>query len=1658
MADYASTNSGLTWKPRTGSLALGVPFVTTGPRLHVASGGVEMVGTLDLNGGRWDEFNGGSGSVGTVNDRTLYFSLLFQALNPSDTQNNQRLFELRESGSGRFHVGQGWSSPEFEAGTRLGVPLDGDVHLVVVKIEYRSGNDRVRVYWDPDPSEDEPASATRTMTRDMRFNEIMYKAQRVDPNGFYVDEVRFGTTWEDVTPVPVITHELNTFAGAGGSLFVDSARTTFNDGEIVYLEAIGDWGFRFDRWEGDVPAGKENDSRIEVTMDQSRTLTAVFLPGKANFFNLEPTDDPFDASPIDLRALNEEVAGQNGFVTRSGDKYLLGDGTRTRFWGVTADAIPDPDLAELAKFLAKRGVNMARWHTSIYDNDAESLSDVDLEKIDDLQRMVTRMKAEGIYTKASFFFVLGLRIKAAWEIDGYDASWISANSPGFAEEAPFGLVFFDEKLKAAYKHWVTVLFTTPNPYNDGVPLKDDPALAIIEAQNEDNLFFWTFKPQRYPEAQQHKLDGRFGDWLSEKYGSLADAQSAWGAVSGSLTSRDDVGAGRVTVNEAWFMTSAYNGSAGDRARLSDQIQFLLDLQRGWYEEMVDHMRSTVGCRQLFTASNWVTADNAFLQDGEYYTYAAADITDTHNYFAPRIVDQAIFTQISGGDEFFGIPAVNNPRAFPLAIKQTEGHPSMISESTWVNPSSFKAEAALMTAAYGSLNDIDTFFWFATRKKGWQNGLRTWEFATPLVGGMFPGAALLYRRGDVTEAPVVVREGRTPGSIGDKEPSVLIETRGWDPTRDPDQEFDYDPNTGAGSVDSLATFVGKAEIAFDGDADFVHPDVENHIDYSNGLVRSITGELELHWGKIKGANPADPQEGKGRFTVDTSRAQGASGWLRDAGMVSLQNVDISMNNEWGSVLVVSLDGAPLANSRQILIQAATKETPRRWETTPKVLNDGTADYLGEEIVNLGDLPWQIEGVDVAVNLKDTGNIVAIEALDENGYAIANLTVSNPFELPSQALYTVVTLSGTPGSNLDPTAVSDLATLAEDTDVVIDVLANDTDPDGDSLSLGRIASQPGSGVAEIVEGKIRYAPSANFHGNDSLTYEVSDGNGGLGIGSVSVVVTPVNDLPVATADTSETPEDTAVSISVLENDTDPDGDSLDVARLVSTPSHGTATVQGSIILYTPSADFNGDDRFTYEANDGNGGSHQAEVTVSISSVPDRPVAVEDFGRTDEDTAAVFDVLANDVDVDEESLTIARIVTNPATGNASIAANKIEFVPEADFHGSVQLAYEVSDPGGLLAQATLSIVVDPVNDVPVAGDDVLVTDEDTAATVNVLANDTDVDGDTIAIIGLVESPANGEATIAGSSIEYVPNQDFHGSDLFRYRVSDGKVSSEATVTATVTPVNDPPLAVADSVTTDEDTPIAIAVLSNDRDPDGDSLSVVGIAAGAGSGNAVIDGERIAYTPDLDFHGSDTFSYRIGDGSGAETTSTVTVTIRPVNDPPVALDDRADARSGQPVSIDVLANDTDVDGDALSLVRVSLEPTGGSAEIIANAIIYTATPEFFGTDTLRYQVGDGQGAFAQAELSLDVALVRAPQPTIETISLVKETRAVQIIFRLDGESGGFEFKLQKSSVLEPDFWLVVPGAVLERVGDQRFSLTTFVPENEPEIYVRVMVIRAGR
>jgi hypothetical protein len=325
--------------------------------------------------------------------------------------------------------------------------------------------------------------------------------------------------------------------------------------------------------------------------------------------------------------------------------------------------------------------------------------------------------------------------------------------------------------------------------------------------------------------------------------------------------------------------------------------------------------------------------------------------------------------------------------------------------------------------------------------------------------------------------------------------------------------------------------------------------------------------------------------------------------------------------------------------------------------------------------------------------------------------------------------------------------------------------------------------------------------------------------FGVYSFTLVEVP-NSSPVAADDTATSDEDVSVNIGVLSNDTDVDGDTLSIAN-VTQPVNGVVVNNGADVTYTPNANFNGTDSFTYTVSDGNGGTSTATVNLTINPVNDDPVAADDTVATDEDVSVLIDVLANDTDIDGDTLSVAS-VTQPANGLLVNNGTSVTYIPNPNFNGTDSFTYVASDGNGGTSTATVNLTINPVNDDPVAADDTAATDEDVPVSISVLSNDTDVDGDPLTVISVTQ-PANGTATNNGTDVTYAPNPNFNGTDSFTYTVSDGNGGSDtAVVSVTVNPVNDSPTLdiSADPIETNEGDSVTRSFTA--ADVDGDTLTV--------------------------------------------------------------------------------------------------------------------------------------------------------------------------------------------------------------------------------------------
>ncbi|GAB1256202.1 hypothetical protein NBRC116494_07040 [Aurantivibrio plasticivorans] len=454
---------------------------------------------------------------------------------------------------------------------------------------------------------------------------------------------------------------------------------------------------------------------------------------------------------------------------------------------------------------------------------------------------------------------------------------------------------------------------------------------------------------------------------------------------------------------------------------------------------------------------------------------------------------------------------------------------------------------------------------------------------------------------------------------------------------------------------------------------------------------------------------------------------------------------------------------------------------------------------EFFINLQAIDVDGDLLDYSVTLQSGDDLPSWISFDPDTLLLSGLSPLVPEDLDVRVIVNdgVTSISHDFSLNITtraPVAGDDVVVVNEDDSTTINVLSNDSDADGDALTVS-IASTAVNGVL-IVNGDntITYTPNENFNGVDSFTYSVDDGNGGIDTATVNITVNPVNDDPIATGDSATGDEDSTIVGNVLGNDTDPDGDTLSaVAGAYATVQGGSVTILANgDFTYTPLADFFGEDSFDYTLEDGNGGSDTGSVSITVEAVNDIPSVAADAVITDEDSAVVIDVLANDSDADGDALTVS--ITGAAANGTLVVNgdNTITYTPSANFNGADSFTYSVSDGNGGSDTATVNITVNSVNDNPVAVSDSFTGDEDTTIVGNVLGNDTDLDGDTLsAVAGTYATVQGGSVTVlANGDFTYTPTVDFFGTDRFSYTLEDGNGGSDVgSVSLTVNDVAEPP-----------------------------------------------------------------------------------------------------------------------------------------------------------------------------------------------------------------------------------------------------------------------------
>ncbi len=642
---------------------------------------------------------------------------------------------------------------------------------------------------------------------------------------------------------------------------------------------------------------------------------------------------------------------------------------------------------------------------------------------------------------------------------------------------------------------------------------------------------------------------------------------------------------------------------------------------------------------------------------------------------------------------------------------------------------------------------------------------------------------------------------------------------------------------------------------------------------------------------------------------------------------------------------------------------------------------------------------------------------------SGIDLFTYTIADATDKEATARVTVEVLS--PDSpNSAPVAVPDARETAAGRPVHLDVLSNDSDPDGDPLIVAEVVPPPTNeatisrATGDDGQPILRLTPGPDSPGRTiSFSYRAADPGGATSEPvTVRIAVAPTstsNRPPVATPDAARIRPGRTVSIPVLANDFDPDGDPLIIAS--TDPGRGVTAIAGRSIEFTPPADATGRIGFAYTVSDPDGRTARATVLVQIigPDVPNvGPVARPD-SRTTTGGPVFLNPVANDFDPDGDRLT-AKI--GSAVGvTVDLTGDQPKFTPIAGFIGDAVVTYELSDGHGHTTKGVIRIEVDPTAEAPPlsADDDSATFAPGEEGPIDVLRNDTVPAGDTVRVRAICPTGVTCAVVPATNAILFrAPNRP-GGVLTFAYELtSSSGESARASVVVTIStptapatsvvpapppeatgdspPITEPPPAVLAGPTAVDDRRTRIAgevvtidVLDNDLGPNGGlRVSSAGVVGGTVDAVATYAGRSVTVTPSNTLTGDVVVRYRVTDAANLGATANLVVTyVAAPNRPPIAADDTATTQAGQPVDIPVLANDSDPEGGPLSAQLVKSPPsTAGRAEPGAGGSIrFVPDPAFSGTTTFTYVAFDG-GGLASAPATVTVTVTAEQRCTAAT------------------------------------------------------------------------------
>lgn len=685
-----------------------------------------------------------------------------------------------------------------------------------------------------------------------------------------------------------------------------------------------------------VPAGKKKPAVAKAT------------GGPGEWFPLLADEDTFSPeSVIDMSKLIPAPAGQFGFLKAAGkDLKFENANAPIKFWGVGANVEPDrysrEQLTQRAKYLRKFGVNIVRQH-AVFD-ELNTDGKIDPKKLDEYDWWFAELKKHGIYTDWSVFYHFTIGPE-----DGYPAELYAELEGKPERKDTYGFITLSPKLWEIRNKTLIALLQHKNPYT-GLRYVDDPALAVVEMQNEDSVFFWNplgwiAEGKRAP-MHSKMLREKWAAWVQTKYKTDEALKAAWGG----LREGDSVKAKELHIMSPWELPGdgPRGRFPGQTKRAGDYIEFLAEMQRRLFEQCQKAMREA-GYKGVTVTTAWQVG-GAATDPANTWTDTAADMIDRHNYAGGGEGGHSITEGKVNNESHLGKPGSG---IFSIGMKQVENKPFSVTEWTQSAPNQWKAECAPILAFYGmGLQGWDASYHFiqsGTRLgDGWPN-MSSYASDTPHYIGQFPALAFALYKGHISESPLVAARRLSKEDL----------FTGKDALKQDFTKGGYDVKTlvSNGGTPAEAFAVGRVTVAFDGGKG-QQPDFAKFWSESNKVIRSATGEMTWDYGREV-------------ITIHTPKTQAVIGKTGN-GSFQLPGVTASFKTPFVSVIFTPLDDQPLAESKRILITALAQDK----QTGSKYTSEGT------QLEATGTAPLLLEPVQAT--LKFAGPKPAqVRALDHYG---------------------------------------------------------------------------------------------------------------------------------------------------------------------------------------------------------------------------------------------------------------------------------------------------------------------------------------------------------------------------------------------------------------------------------------------------------------------------------------------------------------------------------------------------------------------------------------------------------------------------------------------------------------------------------------------------